>query len=235
MSKNSWCGKLRDIFPKQRIQIVNTTRTSTRCDSMSDLDQSANSEFSTQDQVLANLIEKIAQGNEEAIGLLYDQTSSFVYGLAFRMLNDSTMAEEVTMDVYMQVWRQANRFDQTRGKPIVWLAVFVRSRAIDRLRSGQKERESRHSLDTIEDTVATRGNPEDSSMYNEQCRLVQHALGSLAAEQREVIEMAYFGGLSQSAIAAQMGEPLGTVKTRIRLGMKKLRNILGPYEGRLVS
>ena len=202
---------------------------------MSDLDLSAKNEFSAQDQELGNLIANIAQGNEEAIGLLYDQTSSYVYGLAFRVLNDSTMAEEVTMDVYMQVWRQAKRFDQTRGKPIVWLAVFARSRAIDRLRSGQKEREGRHSLDTLEDIVATRGNPEESSMYNEQCRFVQHALGSLAAEQREVIEMAYFGGLSQSEIADQMGEPLGTVKTRIRLGMKKLRSILDPFEGRLVS
>ena len=215
--------------------MVDETRTSTGWASMSDLDLSEKNEFSAQDQELANLIAKIAQGNEEAIGLLYDQTSSYVYGLAFRVLNDSTMAEEVTMDVYMQVWRQAQRFDQTRGKPIVWLAVFARSRAIDRLRSGQRERESRHSLDTIEDKVATKGNPEESSAYNEQCRFVQHALGSLAVEQREVIEMAYFGGLSQSEIAAQMGEPLGTVKTRIRLGMKKLRSILDPFEGRLVS
>lgn len=202
---------------------------------MSDLDVQVETESGAQEQQLVSLIANIAQGNQRALGILYDQTSSHVYGLAFRVLNDSTMAEEVTMDVYMQVWRQAKQFDQTRGRPIVWLAVLARSRAIDRLRSGQKERDSRQSLDMIGDAPATKGNPEESSAYSEQCRVVHKALASLTPEQRQVIEMAYFGGLSQSEIAAQIGEPLGTVKTRIRLGMIRLRNILSPLEEGLVS
>jgi len=204
-------------------------------DSVSDSDVQVETAFGCQDQLLVNLIADVAQGNEQALGRLYDQTSSHVYGLAFRVLNDPTLAEEVTMDVYMQVWRQAREFDQKRGKPIVWLTVLVRSRAIDRLRSGRKERESQQSMDTIENAPATKANPEESSVYSEQRRVLQQALASLTFEQRKVIEMAYLGGLTHREIAAQIGEPLGTVKTRVRLGMIKLRNILGPLEKGLIS
>jgi len=200
-----------------------------------DLDVQAKSECDAHDQQLASLIANVARGNEQALGLLYDQTSSHVYGLAFRVLNDPMLAEEVTMDVYMQVWRQAGEFDQKRGKPIVWLTVLVRSRAIDRLRSGQKEREHRQSLDTIENAPTTKASPEESSAYGEQRRVLQQALASLTYDQRSVIEMAYFGGLTQREISVQIGEPLGTVKTRVRLGMIKLRNILGPLEEGLIS
>ena len=192
-------------------------------------------QLEVKDRELASLITRMAQGEEQALSALYDRTSSHVYGLVIRVLNDPTMAEEVTLDVYMQVWRQAGQFNPDRGKPIVWLAVLARSRAIDRLRARKKEREGRQDLETIESVPATKGNPEESSVYNQQCRVVQKALTSLAMEQRQVIEMAYFGGLSQSEIAAQIGEPLGTVKTRIRLGMIKLRNILGPLEKGLIS
>lgn len=202
---------------------------------MPDLDVQANSECRAHDEQLARVIADIARGNEQALGLLYDQTSSHVYGLAFRVLNDPMLAEEVTMDVYMQVWRQAGEFDQKRGKPIVWLTVLVRSRAIDRLRSGQKEREHRQSLDTIEDAPTTKASPEETSAYGEQRRVLQQALASLTYDQRSVIEMAYFGGLTQREIAVQIGEPLGTVKTRVRLGMIKLRNMLGPLEEGLIS
>ncbi|MGB0911314.1 MAG: sigma-70 family RNA polymerase sigma factor [Nitrospirales bacterium] len=202
---------------------------------MSDIEVQVESTHSIQDQKLSDLIASIGQGSEDALGLLYDQTSSHVYGLTFRILNDSTLAEEVTLDVYMQVWRQAKQFEQARGKPIVWLAVLARSRAIDRLRSGQKERGTRQSLETIEEQPATKGNPEESSASMQQSRVVQEALALLSAEQRTAIELAYFGGLTQSEIAAQIGEPLGTVKTRIRLAMIKLRNILGPFEVGLIS
>ncbi|GJL62784.1 MAG: DNA-directed RNA polymerase sigma-70 factor [Nitrospirales bacterium] len=203
--------------------------------SVSDSDVQVETAFGCQDQQLVDLIANVAQGNEQALGRLYDQTSFHVYGLAFRILNDPMLAEEVTMDVYMQVWRQACEFDQKRGKPIVWLTVLVRSRAIDRLRSNQKERTSRQSLDTIEDAPATKANPEESSASSEQRRVLQQALASLTSDQRKAIEMAYFGGLTHREIAAQIGEPLGTVKTRVRLGMVKLRNILGPLEKGLIS
>ena len=202
---------------------------------MSDLNVQVDTEFSIQDQKLVDLLAKVAQGSEDALGLVYDQTSSHVYGLAIRVLNDPSMAEEVTLDVYMQVWKHASQFDRRRGKPMVWLAVLARSRAIDRLRVGQKEREGRQSLDVIGEQAATFGNPEESTVSNQQCRVVQQALATISAEQRQVIEMAYFGGMTQREIAAEIGEPLGTVKTRVRLGMIKLRHILGPFEEGLVS
>jgi RNA polymerase sigma-70 factor, ECF subfamily len=187
-------------------------------------------ELSGYDRELIGLIARTAQEDEDALGALYDKTGSQVYGLAFRVLNDSTMAEEVTMDVYMQVWKQADQFDQSRGNPMVWLTVMTRSRAIDRLRVGKKDREAREPLDEISEDQGIEGDPEQSSFYLEQCRIVQQALASLPIEQREVIEMAYFGGLSQSEMAAKIGQPIGTVKTRVRLGMIRLRNILGPFQ-----
>jgi len=192
-------------------------------------------ELSGSDRELIGLIGRTAQGDEAALGTFYDKTGSQVYGLAFRVLNDSTMAEEVTMDVYMQVWKQAGQFDQGRGNPMVWLAVLTRSRAIDRLRVGKKDREAREPLEEFSDERDEESDPEQRSVYLEQGRIVRQALISLPAEQRVIIELAYFGGLSHSEIATQIGEPLGTVKTRLRLGMVKLRNLLGPLEEGLIS
>ncbi len=204
------------------------TRT-TECEGTSELHYSPKAkELSGNDRVLIGLIGQAAKGDEAALGILYDKTGSQVYGLAFRMLNDSTMAEEVTMDVYMQVWKQAEKFDQSRGNPIVWLTVLTRSRAIDRFRVGKKDRESREPLEEISDERDEKHDPEQSSFYLEQGRIVRKALNSLPTEQRDIIELVYFEGLSQSEIAHHIGEPLGTVKTRIRLGMVKLRNLLGP-------
>ena len=187
------------------------------------------------DQELSKLISKTALGDEEALGMLYDRTSSQVYGLALRVLNDPAIAEEVTLDVYMQVWKQANQFNVNRGKPIVWLAVLTRSRAIDRLRVRRSEHVHPEDLGVLEGVWDDSRNPEDSSVKSEQRSLVREALGTLSQEQRVVIELAYFGGLSQSEIAAKVGEPLGTVKTRARLGMIKLRNFLGPFQNEFVS
>ena len=198
-------------------------------------EQSVGNDLAFRDQELSGLIARTAQGEEDALGALYDYTSAQLYGLALRVLDDPTMAEEVVLDVYMQVWKQANQFDANRGKPIVWLAVMTRSRAIDRLRTGQAERLNRETLDVVEEECDPSENPEDSVAQNEQRGLVQQALASLTSEQRQVIELAYFGGLSQREIATKLGEPLGTVKTRVRLGMMKLRNILGPFQEELAS
>lgn len=187
------------------------------------------------DKELAELIVRTANGDEEALGALYDQTSPQVFGLALWVLDDPAAAEEVTLDVYMQVWRKARQFDQERGKPIVWLAVLTRSRAIDRLRVGKAERASHEPFNNIEASCDPLADPEVQSVKSEQRNLVQQALGSLSPEQREVIELAYFWGYSQSEIAEKVGEPLGTVKTRIRLGMIKLRNYLGPFQEGLAS
>lgn len=187
------------------------------------------------DQVLNGLIAKAAQGDEDALGALYDRTSPQVYGLALRILDDPAMAEEVTLDVFMQVWKKASQFDQSRGKAIVWLAVLTRSRAIDRLRANPAVMASQETLDVVKEIRDPSKDPELSAFESEQRNLVQRALGSLSPEQRQAIELAYFGGYSQSEIAKKVGEPLGTVKTRIRLGMIKLRNYLGPFQEGLAS
>ncbi len=210
------------------------TRT-TECEGVLEFqDTSKAKELSESDRELIGLIGRTAAGDEAALGAFYDKTGPQVYGLALRMLNDSTMAEEVTMDVYMQVWKQAGRFDQGRGNPMVWLTVLARSRAIDRLRVGKKDRESRQPLEDISNEQDDAHDPEQRSVCAEQGQIVREALISLPSEQRVIIELAYFEGLSQSEIAAHIGEPLGTVKTRVRLGMVKLRNLLGPLEESLI-
>ena len=127
--------------------MLDETRT-TECDGVSELSTPRKiKDLSTYDRELIGLIGRTAQGDEAALGAFYDKTVSFVNGLAFRVLSDTTMAEEVTMDVFLQVWRQAGKFDQNRGNPMVWLAVLTRSRAIDCLRVGKKDREAREPLE----------------------------------------------------------------------------------------
>lgn len=192
--------------------------------------------LSLEDQELIGLIAETAGGSEQAFGRLYDRTSAFVHGLAIRVLDDAAAAEEVTLDVYMQVWKQARAFDYTRGKPIVWLTMLARSRAIDRLRSGRKEREGRRELKEVEENPDPTGaDPESTCVQSQERELVCRALRSLAPEQREVIELAYFGGFTHSEIADQTGQPLGTVKTRARLGMMRLRDWLQPFHEGLAS
>jgi RNA polymerase sigma-70 factor (ECF subfamily) len=184
-------------------------------------------EPSARDVELGRLISSIAAGDQSALAELYDRSSRVAFGLILRVLGDPSMAEEVTLDVYTQVWRQAKTYDSARGTPLAWLLTIARTRAIDRLRSGKQERQRSESLDSA-DAVKASGNPEESSVLSEQQRIVQGALAGLSADQREVIELAYFQGLSQSEIASTLGQPLGTVKTRTRLGLIKLRETLGP-------
>jgi RNA polymerase sigma-70 factor (ECF subfamily) len=158
---------------------------------------------------------------------LYDSTSRLVYGLVLRIVSDQASAEEVLLDVYMQAWRQASRYDELRGSPLAWLTTIARSRALDRVRSGSYDQRHREPLDAASHHVAASGADEAALAAGTQ-RHVRRALDLLSPEQREVIELAYYGGLSHSEIALQLGQPLGTVKTRTRLGMIKLRENLGP-------
>jgi RNA polymerase sigma-70 factor (ECF subfamily) len=143
-------------------------------------------------------------------------------------VTDRSTAEEVLLDVYTQVWRQASTYDAGRGAPLAWLLTIARTRAIDRLRSGKHEHQNKESLDAIGEVTATTASPEADTVSSERRQLVRTALDSLSVEQREVIELAYYSGLSHSEIALQLGQPLGTVKTRTRLGMMKLREMLRP-------
>ena len=170
----------------------------------------------------------MAEGDQSALTELYDSTSRLVFGLILRVVSDRSSAEEVLLDVYTQVWRQASNYDSKRGAPLAWLMTIARTRGIDRLRSGKHEHQNKESLDSIGEITASTASPEADTVSAERRQLVRSALDALSAEQREVIELAYFSGLSHSEIALKLGQPLGTVKTRTRLGMMKLRDMLRP-------
>jgi len=188
-------------------------------------------ETRARDQDLISLVQRVATGDQSALATLYDTTNRLVYGLVLRVLGDVSSAEEVLLDVYTQVWRQAASYDANRGAPLAWLTTIARSRAIDRLRSGWQDQRRKESLDVLGDTPAGSASPEEMTVASERQKFVREALNSLTPEQREVIELAYYSGLSHSEIAAKLNQPLGTVKTRTRLGMMKLREALAPMLG----
>ena len=176
-------------------------------------------------------IEQMAAGDQTALANFYDLTNRMAFGLILRIMGDRSTAEEVLLDVYTQVWRQADNYRPERGTPLAWLMTIARTRALDRLRAGRQEMQRRESLETVADVRSVAADPEEAASTKEQQRLVRKALTALSDEQRQVIELAYFSGFSQSEIAAHLGQPLGTVKTRVRLGMIKLREILSPVLG----
>jgi len=172
-------------------------------------------------------LDRIRAGDPEGLARLYDETSSVLYGLALRVLNDSADAEEVVLDVYKQIWKSTNAFDTARGSVWAWLAVLTRSRAIDRLRSRGTRRALELPIESGGDTRSSAPAPEAQSIFGQEKRLVRTALASLVVEQREAIELAFFRGLTHVEVAEAMGVPLGTIKTRIRIGMRKMRDVLG--------
>ena len=183
------------------------------------------------DQDLVSLVERVATGDQSALAALYDATNRFIYSLVLRVLGDMSSAEEVLIDVYTQLWRQAANYDANRGAPLAWMATIARSRAIDRLRSSWQDQHRKESLDVLGDAPANAASPEETTAASERQRFVREALNLLTPEQRRVIELAYYSGLSHSEIAEKLKQPLGTVKTRARLGMMKLREALAPLLG----
>jgi len=181
----------------------------------------------TRQDDLGVLIERTADGEDTALAALYDATCAMVNGLALRILGDRSVAEEVTADVYLQVWRQAARYDAGRGAPLTWLLTLTRSRAIDQLRAGAGRRASAAPMRAALHVASEAPGPEEHSTVRQRRRVVRRALTRLPSDQRRALELAYFEGLSHSEIAATLGEPLGTVKTRVRLGMIRLRDSLG--------
>jgi RNA polymerase sigma-70 factor, ECF subfamily len=179
-------------------------------------------------------VSQIAQGSQDALTELYDSTNRIVYGLALRILGDSPSAEEILFEVYLQVWRTAKNFDPNRGKVTSWLVSMTRSRAIDALRARQARGANViQSLDEISDLQDRRSGPEGHSVQRSREQVIRKSLAELPADQRNAIELAYFSGLTHGEIAARTGLPLGTVKTRIRSGMVRLRELLAPYQERL--
>lgn len=182
------------------------------------------------DEELSALIAKVAEGDQSALAALYDASNRLVFGLVLRIVSDRSTAEEVLLDVYTQVWRQASSYDLKRGAPLAWLTTIARSRSIDRLRSSRHD-QNRESLDNVAGLSGGGTSPEEATVTSERRQIVRKALDALSPEQREVIELAYYAGLSHSEIALKLGQPLGTVKTRTRLAMMKLRDMLRPVMG----
>ncbi len=176
------------------------------------------------------LVARMAQGDENAMGDLYDRLGAPLYALAFSMLGERADAEEVVMDAFMQAWKNAETFDHQRGSVGAWLTVIVRSRAIDRSRArSRQEKVVVHGGSEEVAGVSTHWeDPSRSVEVSEERRMVIAALGGLPEGQREAIALAYYDGLSQTQIAEKLQLPLGTVKTRIRDGMRKLRSVLLP-------
>ncbi len=174
----------------------------------------------------AALIARIAQGDREAFSRFYDAFARTTFGLIRRVLRDSGPAEEVLQEVFWQVWRDASQFDPRRGSPETWLLMRAKSRAIDMLRSIRRREKT--FVMRVDESVAHPAQPgaDAPAAAVEGRGLLESALAQLPAAQRRVIELAFFEGLTQSEIAARLGEPLGTVKTRARLGLERLRGVV---------
>ena len=181
---------------------------------------------------LATLLQRIACGDESALGDFYDRTSARVHGLARRLLGDHQDAEEVTVDVYRQVWDQASRFTTTRGQALTWLMMLARSRSLDRLRRRVRVARRERPLDEAGSSPSPDAGPDERGSLAEHGLLVRAALATLPDEQRQAIELAYAHGLSHTEIAERLNSPLGTVKTRIRRGIGSLRDALANGHGR---
>jgi RNA polymerase sigma-70 factor (ECF subfamily) len=175
------------------------------------------------------LVRRMAAGDESALGLLYDRWSPLLHSVARRIVADPDDAEEVLEEAFWQAWRQAARYEEGRGGVSTWLTMIVRSRALDRVRARGRLREERWENvpePTAGDADGAPASPDAAAEQDEQRRLIAAAVAQLPPEQRETVELAYFRGLSQSEIAAKLGQPLGTVKTRARLALQKLRESL---------
>ena len=172
-------------------------------------------------------LERMASGDADALADLYDRHAARVYSLALRIVRDAGDAEDVVQEVFAQAWRQASRYTASRGAVTAWLLTLARSRAIDRLRA-RRARPEAQGADTAATELADLAPPVDWQYLSaEQIRLVRAALEQLPFLQRVAIELAYFDGLTHVEIAARLEEPLGTVKTRIRDGLIRLRDTLG--------
>lgn len=180
------------------------------------------------------LVAQAATGDERALGQLYDRYGAMAFSLACSIVGEQADAEEVIADAFAQVWRSASGFDPARGSVAAWLATIVRTRALDLVRSRKRRARVLEEAAVVTDEgetlvlAPTLEAADRGAELTEASMIVRKSLAELPPPQRKVIELAYFGGLSQSEIAAHLSEPLGTVKTRMRAAMDKLRQALRP-------
>jgi RNA polymerase sigma-70 factor (ECF subfamily) len=183
------------------------------------------------EKLSVELLARVGRRDRTAFGELYDLTSNILFSVAFRILKNQTTAEDLLQEVYLQVWEKASSYDPTRGQPITWLLTMTRNRAIDRIRSRNRQERLVQSV-TDEPCWLTdeRGAVEDAWLTSERADAVRSSLAKIPAEQRQAIELAFFRGLTQAEIADALDTPLGTIKARIRRGMLQLREILNEHK-----
>ena len=175
------------------------------------------------------LVERIRQGDQSALDTLYRRYSSPVYSLVWKILQSPEEAEDVALDVFWQVWRQADRYDPERGAPPAWIFTLARSRAIDRLRARSRREDRTVSIDDPDlniDPLDENASPDEVVSFRQNRDAVRAAMTKLSAVQREAVELAFLKGMTHVEIAEKLNQPLGTVKTRIRQGLIRLRKHL---------
>jgi RNA polymerase sigma-70 factor, ECF subfamily len=177
------------------------------------------------------LMEAVAARDDVAFAVLYDRYVDVVYSTALRVLGDAQLAEDATQEIFVRLWRRPALFEAARGRFVTWLLSVVRNRAVDEVRARGRRRRREGSgsaadVDVLEAVPGDTDEPDSSALMHERQALVRAALASLPREQRIALELSYFSGLTHQQIAEFLQEPLGTVKTRVRLGMQKLRRAL---------
>jgi RNA polymerase sigma-70 factor, ECF subfamily len=174
------------------------------------------------------LMQRIARGDAEALGMLYDRHGGLLLALGLRMLRDRGEAEEFVSDVFLEIWQRADRYDPSRGAPVTYLTLLARSRAIDRQRSPVFRAKARQEpADSLQSQkTAQADDPSSHAVLDETGRRVRQAMQDLEPPYRQAVELAFFEGLSHSQIAQRLDKPLGTVKTYVRQGLIRLRNCL---------
>lgn len=178
------------------------------------------------------LVRRIVDADETALGALYDQWSRSLYSLVLHLLQDADEAEDVVEETFWQAWRKASTYEPAKGAVSTWLLTIGRRKALDRLRARRRRHEEVTNTERVFDDIPSREpDPSESVEDRELRERVRVALNELPSEQREALELGYFKGMSQSEIAEATGQPLGTVKTRMRLAMQKLREPLSVYRG----
>ena len=181
----------------------------------------------SEDEWLA-LVRRVAAGDQQALHSLYQQSHRIVFTLIMRITANRETAEEVTLDVFHDVWRKAAAYDPANGSVIGWIMNQARSRAIDRLRFEQRKKRVKGCLDGLR--APETADPQQACLAGEQGRVLRSALEVLSAEERSTIETAFFSELTYEEAAKKLNQPVGTVKTRIRSGLRKLREELGRRE-----
>ena len=189
-------------------------------------DRSQDSEFLDKPATKETLLAQIAGGDQAAFGALYDEVSPRVFGLIRRLLVDHAQSEEVTQEVFLEIWQNASRYEPSKGGASTWILTMAHRRAIDRIRSSQSGRDRDVKIG-IRDYVSDYDNVADTVETTIEHERVKEAMTQLTELQRQAVSLAYYGGYSHSEVAAMLSVPIGTVKTRLRDGMIRLRDELG--------